>query len=346
VDWGDVPMCAQPKDGKFGLPFAGGVGWSNGERALAPYLYLYAAGGRRKLLDMPRPYVHHTLGIDTEHRGGEYRHGNYHRHDQVHWRERNPQTPRQSGYRAWHVYHWLTGDPEVRRLALSAGIDAEAYRHNMDLRAETKNATLKLGGNLSAVHHLANMCWMTTGDWRYARAHHAIAAFTARQREQGRGIAWGTPITVAGGEPKEIVLGKPGGLAGYWFTYGADDLLLDWVSLTGDPAAVRAILAEGKIHSGAYSSYHSPEAFYLALAYLDPKHPKLKSFLNRRLWMTPNLRRFRDAKRKAPDAYTSAEHWHGFGTSLYGKNGFSIWAAQGLEALHTILAMERLGIEP
>ena len=119
-------------------------------------------------------------------------------------------------------------------------------------------------------------------------------------------------------------------------------MLLDWASLTGDPAAVDAILLEGRLHTGQVSSYHSPEALYLAMAYLDPKHPKLKGFLDRRLWVAPNLKRFRDRKLKAPAVFKSAEHWDGFGTALYGKNGFSILGAQGLEVLHTMLALERL----
>lgn len=352
VDWGDLPMCNSPSGGKFKMEMDGGVGWSNGERALAPYLYHYAAGGGRRFLDLGRAMVHHTIGIDTEHPGGDMRHGAYHRHNQVHWRHNDAGT-RQGGYRGWHNYYWLTGDPEVGRLMLLEGLDSPAQRTIMDLRAETPEPRVGYDYQACASHLLAHLCWITTGDWRYARAHPAIVKLWKICGEEGKTSQPGWVFfTVKDGEPVGYKLAAPGPQVGYWLTYGGDDLLLEWAALTGDPNAVDAILLQGKFHgrdtlaNGAQYLYHSPEALYLGLAYLDPGHSELRRLLAQRLWSHPSLKRFRDKGLRAPGAYKSAEDWDSFGTYLYRKNGFSIHAAQGLEALHLMRALELLGAEP
>jgi hypothetical protein len=352
VDWGDLPMCNSPKDGKFKMEMDGGVGWSNGERAMAPYLYHYAAGGGRRFLDLGRAMVHHTIGIDTEHPGGDMRHGAYHRHNQVHWRHNDAGT-RQGGYRGWHNYYWLTGDPEVGRLAILEGLDSPAQRTMMDLRTESKDVRVGYDYQHCASHLLAHVCWITTGDWRYARAHPAIVKLWKIAGEEGKATQQGWVFfDLKDGEPVGYKLAQPGAQLGYWLTYGGDDLLLEWAALTGDPNAVDAILLQGKFHgkgsvpNGPEALYHSPEALYLGLACLDPGHTELKRLLQQRLWANTNLKRFRDQKLTTTGDYKSAEDWDRYGTYLYRKNGFSIHGAQGLEVLHLMRAMELLKTEP
>ncbi|MGB2824171.1 MAG: hypothetical protein WBF17_24570, partial [Phycisphaerae bacterium] len=328
------------------------VGWSNGERALAPYLYHYAAGGGRQFLDLARAYVHHTIGIDTEHPGGDDRHGGYHRHNQVHWRHKGAGT-RQGGYRGWHNYYWLSGDPEVGRLIISEGLDSPAQRTIMDLRAGKKELHIGYDYQHCASHLLAHVCWITTGDWRYARAHGPIVKLWWIAGDQSSPTRQGWVFfRVKDGQPTGYRLGKPGPQLGYWLTYGGDDLLLDWAALTGDPNAVDAILMQGKFHGtgrlkdGPGQLYHSPEALYLGLAFLQPDHPHLGHLLEARLWRHPNLKRFRQNGLKTDGTYKSAEDWDRYGAHLYWKNGFSIHGAQGLEVLHLIRAMELLGVQP
>ncbi|MBM4042908.1 MAG: hypothetical protein FJ290_30835 [Planctomycetes bacterium] len=352
VDWGDLPMCNTPSGGKFKMEMDGGVGWSNGERAMAPYLYHYAAGGGRRFLDLGRAMVHHTIGIDTEHPGGDMKHGAYHRHNQVHWRHNDAGT-RQGGYRGWHNYYWLTGDPEVGRLMLLEGLDSPAQRTMMDLRAENKDVRVGYDYQHCASHLLAHLCWITSGDWRYARAHPAIVKLWKIAGDEGKATQEGWVFfSLKDGEPAGYKLAKPGPQLGYWLTYGGDDLCLEWAALTGDPNAVDAILLQGKFHgkgsipNGPEALYHSPEALYLGLAYLDPGHPELKRLLQQRLWANTNLKRLRDQKLTTTGAYKSAEDWDRYGTYLYRKNGFSIHGAQGLEVLHLMRAMELLKMEP
>ncbi|MCK6472699.1 MAG: hypothetical protein L6R28_13225 [Planctomycetes bacterium] len=345
VDWGDLPLLLPPKDGKFGNGLVGAEGWSNGERALAPYFWHYAAGAGRRFLDNGRAYVHHTIGLDVEHEGGDYLFGNYHRHDQVHWREQNPETSRQSGYRGWHAYHWLTGDPEIKRLALNTGIDADAYQKNMAIRPATRPAKVKMGVQMSSLHYLAYCCWVTSGDDRYARANHAVCKVTLEAARQDK-MLYFTPCDVGDdGEPINYDLSgcKPGGAqVGYFYTYGGDDLLLEWASLTGDPAAVDAILALGKYHEDpkirvSCSRVCSPEALYVGLALLDPKNPQLVEMVKARDPATPHITR---GKFTTDGTYKSAEDWHKYGVWLYGKNAMSIVGANGLEFLHSILCYE------
>lgn len=352
VDWGDLPMCNSPKDGKFKMEMDGGVGWSNGERALAPYLYHYAAGGGRRFLDLGRAMVHHTIGIDTEHPGGDMKHGAYHRHNQVHWRHNDAGT-RQGGYRGWHNYYWLTGDPEVGRLMLLEGVDSPAQRTVMNLLPETKEPSVNYDYQGCASHLLAHCCWITSGDWRYARAHPALIKLWKICGEEGKTSQPGWVfIKVKDGEPAGYKLAQPGPQLGYWLTYGGDDLCLEWAALTGDPNAVDAILLQGKFHgkgdipNGPEALYHSPEALYLGLAYLEPGHPELKRLLAQRLWANSSLKRFREKGLTTTGDYKSAEDWDRYGTYLYGKNGFSIHGAQGLEVLHLMRAMELLKAEP
>jgi hypothetical protein len=352
VDWGDLPMCNRPKAGRFQMEMDGGVGWSNAERALAPYFYHYAAGGGRRFLDLGRAMVHHTLGIDTEHPGGDDKHGGYHRHNQVHWRHKGAGT-RQGGYRGWHNYYWLTGDPEVGRLILLEGLDSPAQRTIMDLRAERKQLRIGYDYQHCASHLLAHCCWITTGDWRYARGHRPVVKLWWISGEQSSPTRQGWVFfDVTDGEPTGYRLGKPGPQLGYWLTYGGDDLLLEWASLTGDPNAVDALLMQGKFHGrdglagGVQYLYHSPEALYLALAFLQPGHPHLKRLLAGRLWSHPNLKRFREKALRTTGVYESAEDWDRYGAYLYWKNGFSIHGAQGLEVLHLMRAMELLKMQP
>ena len=352
VDWGDLPMCNRPKGGKFKMEMDGGVGWSNAERALAPYFYHYAAGGGRRFLDLGRAMVHHTIGIDTEHPGGDDRHGGYHRHNQVHWRHLGAGT-RQGGYRGWHNYYWLTGDPEVGRLILDEGLDSPAQRTIMDLRPHRKKLQIGYDYQHCASHLLAHVCWITTGDWRYARAHRPVVKLWRIAGDQSSRTRSGWVFFgVKDGEPTGYRLGKPGPQVGYWLTYGGDDLLLEWASLTGDPNAVDAMLMQGRFHgrgelkNGPAQLYHSPEALYLGLAFLQGDHPHLKRLLLRRLWQHPNLKRFRQKGLIPSGVYTSAEDWDRYGAHLYWKNGFSIHGAQGLEVLHILRAMELLGISP
>ncbi|HUT36041.1 MAG TPA: hypothetical protein VNE39_21315 [Planctomycetota bacterium] len=352
VDWGDLPMCNSPSGGKFKMEMDGGVGWSNGERAMAPYLYHYAAGGGRRFLDLGRAMVHHTIGIDTEHPGGDMKHGAYHRHNQVHWRHNDAGT-RQGGYRGWHNYYWLTGDPEVGRLMLLEGLDSPAQRTMMDLRVENKDVRVGYDYQHCASHLLAHCCWITTGDWRYARAHPAIVKLWKTAGQEGKATQQGWVFfDLKDGEPTGYKLAKPGAQLGYWLTYGGDDLCLEWAALTGDPNAVDAVLLQGKLHgkgsipNGPEPLYHSPEALYLGLAYLDPNHTELKRLLQQRLWANTNLKRFREKGLTTTGDYRSAEDWDRYGTYLYRKNGFSIHGAQGLEVLHLVRAMELLKSEP
>ncbi|KKK96402.1 hypothetical protein LCGC14_2663120, partial [marine sediment metagenome] len=352
VDWGDLPMCDRPTQGKFKMAMDGGVGWSNAERALAPYFYHYAAGGGRRFLDLGRAMVHHTIGIDTEHPGGDDKHGGYHRHNQVHWRHKGAGT-RQGGFRGWHNYYWMTGDPEVGRLILREGIDSPAQRSQMDLRVERKSLTVGYDYQHCASHMLAHMCWITTGDWRYARAHRPIVKLWKICGERGQATRRGYLFfKVTDGEPVGYRLAGKGPQLGYWLTYGGDDLLLEWASLTGDPIAVDAILLQGKFHGtgstarGVRSMYNSPEALYLGLAFLQPDHPHLKRLLTGRLWSHSNLAKFRAKGLKTTGRYKSAEDWDRYGTYMYRKNGFSIHGAEGLEVLHLMQAMALLKMSP
>jgi hypothetical protein len=350
VDWGDVPMLDANRNGKFVLDLQGAYGWSNGERALCSYFYQYVATGDRAFIDMGRAMTHHCIGIDTEHEGGDYPHGSYARHDQVHWREWDPMECRQGGYRGWHNYAWLTGDPEVRRLALSAGIDAASNRRNMDV-ANPNEAVLKIGDNQSSNQMLAHMCWITTGDWRYARAHHAVAQATEHYSSMSVGIPAPYELRV----PKSGVIdcaqlpASGVGQTGYWFTYGGDDLLLEWIQLTGDGAAVGAVLQEARMvvpAIGNYAIYHQPEALLLAAAYLDPANPHLVTALHHRQGLIPALGYFLRDKTKAPEGYQSADHWANYNTNLYGKNGWSIYGCMGQEMLQVMAAFEHLESKP
>ncbi len=351
VDWGDLPMCNKPKGGRFKMEMDGGVGWSNGERAMAPYLYHYAAGGGRRFLDLGRAMVHHTIGIDTEHPGGDMKHGAYHRHNQVHWRHNDAGT-RQGGYRGWHNYYWLTGDTEVGRLLLAEGIDSPAQRTMMNLDAPDTDLRIGYDYQHCASHLLAHCCWITTGDWRYARAHPAIVKLWKAAGDEGKATQEGWVFfSLKDGEPVGYKLAKAGPQLGYWLTYGGDDLCLEWAALTGDPNAVDAILLQGRFHgkggipNGPEPLYHSPEALYLGVAHLEPNHSELKHLLQQRLWANSNLKRFRDHGLKTTGEYKSAEDWDRYGTYLYRKNGFSIHGAQGLEVLHLMRAMELLRME-
>jgi hypothetical protein len=351
VDWGDVPMIDAAKNGKFVLDLQGAYGWSNGERGLCTYFYQYAATGDRSFMDMGRTMTHHCIGIDTEHEGGDYPHGSYARHDQVHWREWDPIECRQGGYRGWHNYVWLTGDPEVRSLALSAGIDAASNRRNMDV-ANPETAMVKIGGNMTANNLLAHMCWITTGDWRYARAHHAIAQATEHYASLGQSIVYLHELQVGkSGEIDVATLpaGTPGGQEGYWYTYGGDDLLLEWIMLSGDPAAVGATLqlARGAVPGiGQYAIYHQPEALLAAVAYLEPTNPHLATALQYRINLIPAIGYFIRDKTKAPSTFTNADDWANLNTYYYGKNGWSILGCMAQEALHIMAATEHIESKP
>lgn len=343
VDWGDLPMFNRARDGSFKLLMEGGVGWSNGERAMAAYLYHYAAGGGRRFLNLGRAMVHHTIGIDVEHEGGDIIKnyytmiGTYHRHNQVHWRHDGAGSTRQGGYRGWHNYYWLTGDPEVGRLALKMGIDAPSQQIPW----------LICDYQSTASQSLAHWCWITSGDWKHARFHRGLCRLWEICGEEGRPIKGGWyGIKITNHEPSGFKLAGKGPLGGYWMTYGGDDLVAEWASLTGDPHAVNALLLQGRLHKGGGAVYHSPEAMYMALAYLHPRHPKLKGYLEKRLWMTPGLKAFRDGKRKSREHYDSAGQWSGLGSYCFGKNGFSIYAAQAVEVLYTLHALKHLAGDP
>ncbi|MCK6470728.1 MAG: hypothetical protein L6R28_03175 [Planctomycetes bacterium] len=349
VNWGDLPMCDSPKGGKFNLMMDGGVGWSNGERALAPYFYHYAATGERRYLDMGRAMVHHTIGIDLEHYGGDTSPGNYHRHNQVHWRHRGLGSTRQGGYRGWHKYYWLTGDPQVGLDALRYGIDSHGQRSMLNLTGPDVTGGIGYDYQHTSVHFLALWCWVTAGEDRLARAFPHIVKLWKICGEQGKQSKQGWVFfKVENGEPAGYELAAEGPQGGYWLTYGGDDLCVEWAALTGDPNAVDAILLQGKMHggpklpNGCEAMYHSPESLYVAVAYLDPSHAELKRLLEKRLWMHPGLKRFQDQKWKAPASYASAEDWNKFGTYIYRKNGFSIHGAQCLEILYIIRALEVL----
>jgi len=280
------------------------------------------------------------------------KHGAYHRHNQVHWRHNDAGT-RQGGYRGWHNYYWLTGDPEVGRLIIQEGIDSPAQRTMMNLQAEDKDLRIGYDYQHCASHMLAHVSWITTGDWRYARAHPAIIKLWKIAGQEGKATQQGWVFfTVKDGAPVGYALAKPGPQLGYWLTYGGDDLCLEWAALTGDPNAVEAILLQGRLHGrGAAANeplalYHSPEALYLGLAFLDPNHTELRRFLGLRLWGHPGLRRFRERRLSTTGQYASAEDWDRYGTYLYRKNGFSIHGAEALEVLHLIRALELLNLEP
>ena len=329
------------------------MGWSNGERALAPYFYHYAATGLRRFLDMGRAMVHHTIGIDTGHKGGDSRHGGYHRHNQVHWRH-NPGGTRQGGFRGWHNYYWMTGDPEVGRLALLEGIDAPANALTLNLKQP--KGTWRIGQSyFSAVSSfLAHQCWITSGNWRYARAHRPIMKMykDSGEKEQPVLSKWHF-YKVVNGEPEGYQLGtNKGPISGYFLTYGGDDLMVEWASLTGDPIAVDAILLQGRLHGKHYANkrmatYHSPEYLYLAMAFLEPDNTDLPKLLENRLWHNqPGLKNFKNKGLKAPKEYKAATDWTRFNTYIYKKNGFSIHGAQCLEMIHLMRAMELIGKNP
>jgi hypothetical protein len=345
VDWGDMPMYESPQGGKFRPAMAGGVGWSNGERAVAPHMYHYAAGGGRRFLENGRAFVHHTIGIDMEHRGGDAgpgasRMGAYHRHTQAHWRSEGG--TRQGGYRGWAAYYWLTGDREVGSQSLEYGVDAPANAQLMSLAANNPTPNILQDNQGSSVTSLAHWNWITSGDWRYARAHHAIARLWEIAGEKGQVPQNGWVFfQVQNNEPVNYTL-TPGGIGGYWLTYGEDDVLLDWISLTGDKAAINAILHQAKTHGGGTQIYHSPEALYLAMAALQKDNANVKGWLDQRMGMHPGLFRFRDSNLKAPASYASAEAWANFGTACTGKNGISIFFAEGYEMLLLLKAQQVL----
>jgi hypothetical protein len=351
VDWGDVPMIDGAKDGKFVLDLGGAYGWSNGERALCTFFYQYIATGERFFIDTGRPMVHHCMGIDTEHEGGDYPHGSYARHDQAHWREWDPIECRQGGYRGWHNWAWLTGDPEVRRLAISAGIDAASNRRNMDV-ADPNEAVLKIADNMTANHLLATMCWISTGNSRYARAHHAISQATEHYASLGQQIPYLYELHVPKSGEIDVNTLPPsvsGGQSGYWYTYGGDDLLLDWIMLTGDTSAVNALLQEGRTTVpgiGNYALYHQPEALLLGIAYLEPTNPGILNALNHRLTLVPALHYFARDKLKAPASYANANDWERHSVAYYQKNGWSIFGCMAQEALHIMAAIEHLESKP
>jgi hypothetical protein len=228
-------------------------------------------------------------------------------------------------------------------------------RHPHALRTSVSRPPISIGYDYQhcASHLLAHVCWITTGDWRYARAHRPVVSLWRIAGREGRATRRGWVFfRVQDGQPTGYRLAERGPQLGYWLTYGGDDLLLDWAALTGDPQAVDALLDQGKLHGtgatakGVTYLYHSPEALYLGLACLDPKHPHLKRLLQQRLWRHPSLKRFRQKDLKTTGVYASAEDWDRYGTYLYRKNGFSIHGAQGLEVLHLMRAMEILKMEP
>jgi hypothetical protein len=352
VDWGDVPMVDAAKEGKFVLDFDGAYGWSNGERGLCTYFYQYVASGDRFFLDTGRSMVHHTIGIDAEHEGGDFPHGSYARHDQVHWREWDPEECRQGGYRGWHNYAWLTGDPEVRSLMISAGSDAASNRRNMDV-SDPDKSSFKVGGNMTANQQLAHWCWVSTGDWRYARAHHAVAQLSEYYCSLAQGIPYMTEFHANNkGELMEagaMPASGPGSQQGYWYTYGGDDLLLDWTMLTGDPAAVGALLQESRQTVpgiGNFAIYHQPEAMLVAIAYLEPTNPGLPGALQHRLGLIPGLHYWEKDKRKSPERFANAQEWDGYNAYQYGKNGWSIYGCMAQESLHILAALEHLESKP
>jgi len=114
VDWPDAPDFGQPNGARFSTkPFGGGVGWTNGERAVMGYLAHYLATGSRRALHASHMSVLHTLGFDIEHDGGDRNTGECHRHNQVHWASAGG--PRQAGWRGWYMHYWLLGYNETWR---------------------------------------------------------------------------------------------------------------------------------------------------------------------------------------------------------------------------------------
>ena len=76
------------------------------------------------------------------------------------------------------------------------------------------------------------------------------------------------------------------------------------------------------------------------------RHPHLKRLLKGRLWLHPNLSRFRERGHRTDGRYESARDWDRYGTYIYRKNGFSIHGAEAIEVLHLMRAMQLLGQDP
>jgi hypothetical protein len=350
VDWGDMPMISGMDGAKFTPWMAGGLGWSNGERALQSYFFHYAAGGGRRFLDLGRTFVHHTIGIDTEHAGGDAWAGGYYRHNQVHWRHW-PNT-RQGGYRGWHAFYWLTGDPEVGRLCIVEGADSPANSLTLDLAATRAEPSVGSDPQHAANYTVATCCWITTGDWRFARAHHAMAKLPALCIAQDKDFigGWNFYRVDKDGEPADYQLCESGTgtlATGYFFTYGGDDQLVDWAALTGDPAAVDAIIGLLNRHNAsAFQGYHSPEGLYVGAALLT-HDPRVRGFLQHRYPMLGPIEKFRIENRKSPVTYKSANEWADLGGNiLFFKNGLSIQGAQAYEFLYWAFANELLAKDP
>ncbi|MCB1866936.1 MAG: hypothetical protein KDG50_16090 [Chromatiales bacterium] len=349
VDWGDVPMLdVDPPDGFHPL-FSGGFGWVNGERAVEAWPYHYAAGGGRRYFDFARAAVHHTLGIDAEHPGGDDLAGSFHRHNQVHWRHNEINT-RMGGARGWYAYYWLSGDRMVEQMLGSVGPDSPARIQRIDLREATPNPVVGYDYQDCADHTLVHLAWITTGDPRYARAHPGLVRLWKHAAEAGVSTArTAVRMTIEGDEPKGFELDPSiGPLNHYWFTYGCDDFLLDWAALAGDAAATDALLALGRkfwLDRTPVFLYQSAEALYLALAALtaDSRLPARFSALRHQ------RRGLGIAGLAGPDTrtvdsgqagYRDGADWVSRGVWVYGKNGIQINAAGARETLLLARAQE------
>jgi hypothetical protein len=215
----------------------------------------------------------------------------------------------------------------------------------MDVRASQKEAKVNIGSSQASLHYMAYCCWVTSGEHHYARANHAICRIVKEASEKNRKLR--TSFTIGpDGEPRDYDLSKrpsgDGSRRGYFYTYGGDDLLLEWASLTGDPEAVDAILVLGKYHEKPEvrrerRSYHSPEALYVALAFLQPENPEVYKMLKSR---GVGTKRITQRNMTTDGNYKSAKDWHRYNVWLYGKNAMSIRGAGGLEFLHRILGFE------
>ncbi|MHC4716084.1 MAG: exo-rhamnogalacturonan lyase family protein [Planctomycetota bacterium] len=281
VDWPDAPDFRRPvgDSDRFDTRYyGGGVGWSNGERQPAGYLYHFLAGGHRRALDLGHQTVLHTIGFDVEHPGGDNNTGMCHRHSQVHWGTGGG--PRQAGWRGWYTHYWLTGHNEILRSLkelhfVPYGVHRLATRAKWPWHHSFHPDTLLLPETTGNVHveaqhntpfHVMNLLrWITTGEKRYVRFHDGIMAFWKKnpyveadgKRTAPAGFAadWRTgrpAASPAGARPAKSDPDDPAA-PGYnvyrWSTYGGPELVTDWAMLTGSPEAVDVILAFGDYYA-------------------------------------------------------------------------------------------------
>jgi|GEM_PF-2521102 len=275
VDWPDSPDFERPSGGAtFATSnFGGGNGWSNGERLNMGQIGHFLASGWRRALDLGHMTALHTIGIDTEHSGGEMPLGTSHRHHQAHWSSGGE--ARQGAWRAWYSLYWLTGNNEILRQLkemhyFPLGMNAYSGTAIWPWHVSSPPEKIMAGGDkqflcaadCSPYHYMNLLRWITTGEKQFVD-HLELVMDVVRSNdtvngEYGHGIPIGREVIVSQNRfdpplpqfnhnPDSPV--RPVYNVYRWATYGGDDLASEWAQLTGSAKATDIIL-----HFGDYGA--------------------------------------------------------------------------------------------